>query len=295
MSKPFADLIEYSRLPDRPKLAWPNGKGVAFAPVIVVEHYETEPPEGSVLAADSLGGMHDRKPQVLRVGHRDYGHRVGFWRIAQFFEEQGIAPTVAIDAMAAEKYTPIVDHVVNAGWEIVNHGISVSRTITGAMPADVELAYLTEAKDRVEQATGVETRGWFGPAYGESENTLSLLAEAGFAYDLDWANDEQPYTVATDPQLTILPLSFELDDNTTVLNRGVSPFAYADMVEDAAKILARDSAVTARYLSFTLYPFISGAPWRFNALAAKLRSVLALPEIWATQPGKVYEAFSQIA
>jgi allantoinase len=295
MSKPLPDLIEYSKLPDRPRLAWPNGKGVAFAPVIVVEHYETEPPEGSVLAADSLGGNHDRKPQVLRVGHRDYGHRVGFWRIAQFFEELGFAPTVAIDAMAAEKYTPIVDYVVKAGWEIVNHGISVSRTITGAMPANVELVYLTEAKQRVEQATGVETRGWFGPAYGESENTLSLLAEAGFKYDLDWANDEQPYTVKTDPELAILPLSFELDDNTTVLNRTVSPFAYADMVEDAAKILARDSAVTARYLSFTLYPFISGMPWRFNALSAKLKSVLALPEIWATQPGKVYEAFTEIA
>jgi allantoinase len=295
MSKPFSDLVEYSKLADRPKLDWPGGKGVAFAPVIVVEHYETDPPEGSVLAADSIGGMHDRKPQVLRVGHRDYGHRVGFWRLAQFFEEVGFAPTIAIDAMAAEKLKPIVDYVTKAGWEIVNHGISVSRTITGAMPADVELAYLTEAKQRVEQATGVETRGWFGPAYGESENTLTLLAEVGFKYDLDWTNDEQPYTVKTDPELTILPMSFELDDNTTVLNRTVSPFAYAEMIEDAARTLAADSAVTARYLSFALYPFVSGMPWRFNSLAKKLRNVLALPEIWATQPGKVYDAFSEIA
>lgn len=295
MTANFPELIEYSKLPTRPKFTWPNGKGVAFAPVIVVEYYETEPPEGSVVAADVLGGNHARNPQVLRVGHRDYGHRAGFWRLAQFFADQGLAPTLAIDAMAAEKYTPIVDHAVKAGWEIVCHGIAVTRAVSGAMPAETELAYLKEAKQRVEQATGVETKGWLAPSYGESANSLSLLPQAGFSYDLDWLNDEQPYTVKTDPELAILPMSNELDDNTTVLARGVSPFAYAEMVEDSATRLAKDSATTGRYLSFALSPYISGMPWRFNALSAALKTVMALPEVWATQPGKAYDAFKAMA
>jgi peptidoglycan/xylan/chitin deacetylase (PgdA/CDA1 family) len=295
MSAAFPELIEYSKLPDRPKLAWPSGKGVAFCPVIVVEYYETEPPDGTVMAADVLGGNHARKPQVLRVGHRDYGHRVGFWRMAEFMAAQGVVPTLAIDAMAAEKYTPIVEYAVKAGWEVVCHGIAVTRAITGAMPAVAERAYLKEAKQRVEQATGAETRGWFAPSYGESANTLSLLPQAGFSYDLDWTNDEQPYSVKTDPELVILPLSAELDDNTVVLARGVSPFAYAEMVQDAANRLAKDSATTGRYLSFALSPFISGMPWRFNALSSALTTALALPEVWATQPGKVYDAYKGTA
>jgi hypothetical protein len=90
-------------------------------------------------------------------------------------------------------------------------------------------------------------------------------------------------------------MSNELDDNTTVLARGVSPFAYAEMVEDSAIRLAKDSATTGRYLSFALSPYISGMPLCFNALSAALKTALALPEIWATQPGKVYDAYKGIA
>jgi allantoinase len=292
-STPFPELIEYSKLPDRPKLTWPDGKGVAFCPIVVVEYYETEPPEGSVVAADVLGGIHDRKPQVLRVGHRDYGHRAGFWRLAEFFAAEGVKPALAIDATAAEKYPPIIEFAVENGWEIVCHGIAVTRTINGAMPADTELAYVKEAKERVEQAGGVATRGWLAPSYGESANSLRLLAQAGFDYDLDWTNDEQPYSVRTDPEITIMPTSAELDDNAVVLARGVSPFAYAEMVEDAVARLAEDSATTGRFLAFTLSPFVSGMPWRFKALAEALKASLALPEVWATQPGIAYDAFKK--
>jgi allantoinase len=290
-----ADKVPFVPLPDREHLVWPDGKGVAFCPVVTVEHYENVPPDDAVTASDVYGGIgqgFSMRPQVTRIGNRDYGHRVGFFRIGEFLRDHAIPATLAIDAMAAERYPQIMDFAREAGWEVVCHGISVNRAISSVMPMDAERAYLAEAKDRVEQAAGTEVIGWYGPSSGESGRSLQLIAEAGFRYDLDWPNDEQPYFFDTDPGLLSLPLSLDLDDNYTVLGRGVDPFAYAEMVLDAAQRLVEESPAKGRYLSFALNPFISGQPWRFSSLSQSLARIAAMPQVWATQPGRVLATFA---
>jgi allantoinase len=287
-----ADLYSYSPFPTRPALSWPSGAGVAFCPVINIEHYENVPPEDAITASDVYGGIGQggaRRPQITRIGNRDYGLRVGFYRLADYFTEQGFAPSLAIDAMAAERYPEIVSQCVSAGWEVLCHGIGINRAVTSAMSAEDEAAYVAEAKERVEQAAGVSVRGWYGPSSGESGRSLQILADAGFGYDVDWPNDDQPYWFATTPPLLSLPLSMDLDDNYTILGRGLDPWDYATMISEATARLATEGATTARYLSFALNPFVSGQPWRFSALAPALTSVLQNPAVWATQPGSVLD------
>jgi allantoinase len=292
------DLISYRPLPTRPALRWPSGQGVAFCPVVAVEYYENEPPWDGVTASDVYGGIgqgSDLRPQITRIGNRDYGHRVGFYRLAEYFASLSIAPTLAIDALSAERYDEIVRTAVDGGWEIVCHGIGINRAVSGMMSEEDEREYVAEAKDRVEQATGVGVAGWYGAAAGESGRSLRILAEAGFRYDLDWPNDDQPTWFGTEPPLLNLPLSVDLDDNAVVLGRGVDPWSYAEMITDAGERLAAESATTGRYLSFALNPFISGQPWRFAAITPALTGLVGLPEVWTTQPSAALAAFTEVS
>jgi peptidoglycan/xylan/chitin deacetylase (PgdA/CDA1 family) len=282
---------EFVPLPQRPSLKWANGLPLALYPILLVEHYEDVPPEGSLVAGDVFGGLGPggalRRPQITRVGNRDYGHRVGFFRLADALVQAGIPPTVAIDAESAERYPAIVDWATSHGAEIVAHGVAVTRAVSSAMAVDEERAYIADATERITKATGTRPRGWLGPAASESGRSLQLLADAGFEYCLDWPNDEQPYWFDTEPRLLSLPLLIELSDNHAINQRGVLTDDYAQMLTDAVDQLASDGRSSARLMAFTLHPWTSGQPARVHTLRTTFASMAARGDVWFTSPGEL--------
>jgi allantoinase len=130
-------LYSFIPLPERVPLHWPAGAAVAFYPVVIVEHFEEEPPPMAVMANDVYGGLGPggpmRHPQVTRVGNRDYGHRVGFFRLMANLEELSIRPVIAIDAMSAELYPAIATWIKSRDAEVIAHGRSVTQAISARM------------------------------------------------------------------------------------------------------------------------------------------------------------------
>ena len=290
------ERYEYLPLPGRVPLHWPGGAAVAFYPVVVVEYFEEEPPPMSVIAGDVYGGLGPggatRHPQVTRVGNRDYGHRVGFFRLMDVLEELSIRPVIAIDAMSAEAYPAIAAWIRSHDVEVIAHGRSVTQAISSRMKPDKERAYITDAKARIDAALGVTTKGWLGPSGSESGHTLAMLAEAGFEYCLDWPNDEQPYYFATTPPLLSLPPLHDLSDNQAIHARGLTNARYGSSLVKAAERLVADGASSGRLLSFTLTTFTSGQPARSHYVKQALAAITAMDGIWVTTPAEVAAAMA---
>ena len=288
------ELYPQVPLPERAPLRWPSGAAVAFYPVVVVEHFEEEPPPVTVVAGDVYGGLGPggvmRHPQVTRVGNRDYGHRVGFFRLMDVLEELSVRPVIAIDAMSAEAYPAIAAWIRDHDTEVIAHGRSVTQAVSARMKPDKERAYIADSKARIEAALKVACAGWYGPSGSESGHSLQLLAEAGFTYCLDWPNDEQPYYFGTTPALLSLPPLFDLADNQAIHARGLCNRRYASSLVKAAERLAADGAVSGRLLSFTLTPFTSGQPARSLYVKQALRAITALDGVWVTTPSAVAAA-----
>jgi allantoinase len=290
------DLLTYSAFSNRPALSWPNGEPVAFYPIVLVEYYEDVPPDDAVVAGDVFGGLGGggplRRPQVTRVGNRDYGHRVGFFRLMRILEGLGIPPVIAIDAMAAEHYPAIVKWIKEHDVEVIAHGVAITRAITSKMSSDEETAYIADAKSRIESALTVTTHGWFGPASSESGHSLQHLADAGFSYTFDWPIDEQPFFFATSPEILSLPPLHDLSDNVSLNVRALYNERYATSLVNAAKRLVIDGAISARLFSFTLNPFTSGQPARSFHVKSALTEIVKTPGIWQTTPAEVAAAMS---
>jgi allantoinase len=285
------ELYAYLPLPERVPLRWPGGAAVAFYPVVIVEYFEEEPPPVSVVAGDVYGGLGPggvmRHPQVTRVGNRDYGHRVGFFRLMSILQELSIRPVIAIDAMSAEAYPAIASWIRSHDAEVIAHGRSVTQAISSRMKPDKERAYIADAKARIDAALSVTTKGWLGPSGSESGHTLQLLAEAGFEYCLDWPNDEQPYYFSTNPRLLSLPPLQDLSDNQALHARGLYNERYATSLVKAAERLVADGASSGRLLSFTLTTFTSGQPARSQYVKKALAAITALDGVWVTTPAEV--------
>ena len=71
--------VDYSPIIDRPIITWPNKARVAFWVAPNVEHYEYLPDY------DGQRNPWPRTPypDVREYSYRDYGNRIGFWRMVE--------------------------------------------------------------------------------------------------------------------------------------------------------------------------------------------------------------------
>ena len=156
----------------RPALRWPEEARVAICVIVDLEHMEWSPPEGAQQNPALSGGYGASPfPDVTRWSHREYGHRVGIFRLLDRLQSYGIKVTVAMDTLTAQHYPFLVRHCLDRGCEIIGHGISVSRLITSNMSADEEAAYIQTSIQDLTAATGLAPQGWLGPEFSESART----------------------------------------------------------------------------------------------------------------------------
>jgi peptidoglycan/xylan/chitin deacetylase (PgdA/CDA1 family) len=276
-------------------LRWPENARVALCVIVNLEHMEWSPPEGSYQLPTLSGGLDPRPfPDYARLSHREYGHRVGIFRVLDVLERHRIKTTVAMDVFTAENYPYLVRHCRQRGCEIIAHGMSVSRMITGKMSEQDERQYIQESMERLRRATTAAPVGWLGPEYGESERTPRLLAEAGIRYLCDWPNDEQPYRLKTrQGELFALPIMLELDDVNALWYRRLAINRYAELLSESIDRLYRDGVRNGRLLVLNLHPWLIGQPFRIGYLDDALGTMMHRQGVWAATGAEIIDWYRQ--
>lgn len=278
---------------ERAPLRWPNGARLALALVVSVEFYELQPAPGAFIPPNLPGGFgRGPYPDFRNYTHRDYGPRVGLFRLMELLGAKGIRATAAIDGRTAIERPVVVEYCRRHGWEIAAHGRAVTDVISSHMSEDEERAYIRASLAAVSRAAGVAPRGWHSAEYGESHRTVRLLAESGIEYVLDWPNDEQPYVMDADGlHLLALPMSVDLDDVIAHWQHKVSMPRWRRAVTEAVDRLRADGERSARLLILNLHPWLIGQAFRSTYLAEVLDHVLACRDVWVATAGEIATAF----
>lgn len=262
------DLYPWSNLFDRAPLIWPEGKRVLTWVVIDLEWFPIIPDAKPFLAP---GHMQTAYPDYRHYTSRDYGNRVGIYRLLDALERVGAKASIAMNSAIADRYAPLVRDIMAGGHEIIAHATDMNATIaTGVAEAD-ERAMIAASLDGIERATGTRPRGWLSIARSQSFNTPALLAEAGLAYQCDWVNDDLPYRMTTraGPILN-LPLNHELSDRQILNVQQQSMASYCEQVRDAFAWLDGEARASGggRMLPLNVTPYITGLPYRMDEFDA---------------------------
>ena len=281
---------DWSPIVNRGVLRWPQNARVAVCAIVNLEHAEWEAPEDS-FTVRLAGGMGYRPaPNYELLGHREYGHRVGIFRVLDVLEKHGIKATVAMDALTAEHYPYLVEHCRKRGCEFIGHGISVTRMISSKMSEQEEREYIQTSVDALKKATGAAPAGWLGPEYGESARTPQLLAQAGIRYVCDWANDEQPYPMTTsEGKMFALPILLELDDTNALWQRRVPIDRYGELLKESFDVVYRDGAQSGLLLTLNLHPWLIGQPFRIGYLDDALGHMMGRQGVWAATGSEIID------
>ena len=118
----------YTPLPDRPTGSWPNGAQLAVVVCVGVESYRF----GDGHTEDVLPGV--PAPDLVNTAWRDYGNRVGAFRIFELLRGLGIPPTVLLNTDVYDEAPAVMEAARRAGAEIVGHGRSNSDSLSADDP-----------------------------------------------------------------------------------------------------------------------------------------------------------------
>lgn len=282
------DRFPYSAIIDRKPLRWPKGARIAVWVVPNIEHFLFDRPSTSISA--STTGL---VPDVLNYSWRDYGVRVGIWRLMDVMERHGVKGTVALNSDVCIHYPRIIEVGNQLGWEWMGHGTTNS-ILLNRQSEEEERKLVGDVIETITKSTGTRPRGWLSPALSETHHTLDLLAEAGIRYVGNWVNDEQPYPirVKTGTMLS-LPYSIEINDIPVFLGQGKSPEMFGQMICDQFDGLYEDGAKSGRVLCISLHPFLTGQPYRSKYLAKAFAHIASRQEVWITTGGEIADWYIQ--
>lgn len=283
------DLFNWSALHQRKPVQWPDGKSVAVWVCVSLEWFPITPSDTPFRAP---GHMQTAFPDYRHYTARDYGTRIGFYRLLDAFAAAGIKASIATNSAIAERYPSIIADCVAAGHEIIAHSTTMNGTIASGLPIEEERALIATSLDTLERHSGTRPQGWLSIARSQSWNTPDLLKNAGVRYCCDWVNDELPYRFNNG--LINLPLNHELSDRQMIATQQLSVDRYTQGLEDAFDWLAREAKLSGgRMLPMHVTPYIVGLPYRIDAFEALLARLAARPEAWFATGEKIVSVWEE--
>jgi allantoinase len=279
---------DYSPIVDRPPLRWPNGARVALWVIPNIEHFLFDRP-GTPISREGPG----LTPDVRNYSWRDYGVRVGIWRMMEIMERRGIRGTVALNSDVCGEYPRIIEEGIKLGWEWMGHGTTNSIMLNSQSEAE-EHALIRKVIATIKASVGKAPRGWLSPAMSETVRTLDILAENGIDYVGNWVNDEQPYPMKVRRgQMFSIPYSTEINDIPALLGLHQSPERFGRMICDQFDVLYEDGAKTGRVMSICLHPFLVGHPHRSKYFDKALAHITSRQEVWLATGSEIIDWYKK--
>ncbi|WP_299822115.1 polysaccharide deacetylase family protein [uncultured Jannaschia sp.] len=147
---------DFSPITKQPNFDWPGGKRLAVHIGVNVEWFSFDNEGGAVLAQAKPA------PDVMNYTWRDYGNRVGIWRMFDLFDRLGVPVAGLLNDAVADHAPQIVERFMARGDEIVAHGRTNSEA-PGQLPVDEERAMIEQARSRLHEATGTTPKGYLVP------------------------------------------------------------------------------------------------------------------------------------
>ena len=283
---PTHGRYDYTAWRGRTPYAWPGGAKLAVYLGVNLEHFAFGEGLGAELAP---GGP---QPDVLNFAWRDYGNRVGGWRLLDLLDELAMPATVLLNSAMYDYAPDLVAAHRARGDEMAGHGRTNSER-QSVLPEAEERRLIADSTEAIARHEGTAPRGWLSPWIAESRTTPDLLAEEGYRYTMNWCADDAPVWMRTrGGPLLAMPYPQEVNDIPAIVARRESAEAFARMIVDDFEERLRQVRADGlpQVMGIALHPYIIGQPHRLRVLRRALSVVAqARGDVWITTAGAIFD------
>lgn len=268
---------------NRKRVTWPNGKTLAIWLIPNVEVFVLNQPTGTA----GSNGL-----DVRNYTWREYGMRVGLWRLADALDSVGARATVALNAATCEIFPKTMDEMKKRGWEMMGHGLTNSQGLRG-MNLEQERTLIHTALQIIGRTMGTPVRGWLGSGLAETFTTLDTLAEEGVRYTGDWDNDDLPYRMKVKTgEMYAMPYGNQIND-IDVFGRGHTGQEYYQLLVDQFDTLYAESQKLPRVMGVPLHPFHTGQALNAKSFQKALQYFKQRDGVWFATGSEILDAYKK--
>ncbi len=274
---------DHSSIVSRPVYDWPNESRLAVYVALNIEVFAWGRGKGAGVAPP------DQAVSASVYSWRDYGNRVGIWRLFELFDALDIPCEAQVNTAVYEHCPDIAARLRARGDEILGHGVTNSDE-QGGLPEAEERALIEDVTRAITEKEGAPPTGWMSPWLSNSPVTLDLLQEAGYRYVMDWTHDDQPVWMRTRSggRILSMPYPIETNDNRALVWFGYSSDDFASMLIDCFDEMLEQSTAMPLVCPISLHPFVVGRPYRMRALRRVFEHIARHRDrIWLTRPGDI--------
>ena len=292
MTLPTHGRYEYSNITKRPDYTWPNGARLAVYVAVNIEAFGFGIGKGVAIAPP------DQAMSASVYSWRDYGNRVGVWRLFELFDELDLPIEAQMNIEVYEAAPDIPERLRKRGDEIVGHGATNSEGQEHMSEAE-ERALIARVTTTIEKHEGRRPIGWMSPWLSNSPVTLDLLQEAGYRYTMDWTMDDQPVWLRTraGPLLSI-PYPIELNDSQHIVHRKGGAAEFRGMIVDQFEEMIEQCERHPLVMNVSVHTYVFGQPFRLRRLRTALRHCqkhVKAGRVWWTRPRDIAEFCARLA
>ena len=275
LSRALTRRVPFCAIQNRPTFRLPGDARVAVWVVPNIEHYEYQPKD--VRVRDPWPRM--PHPDVFGYGGRDYGNRVGIWRLFDVLDKYSLRCTVSLSMSVIDMYPEIFEAMEARSWEYMSHGLYNTRYHWNYSKEE-EREAINHCNEIHMRATGKPLSGWFSPAVSCTVNTPDLIKEAGISYYCDLYHDDQPTPIFTrHGPLISIPYSMDLND-AMVYRQPLEALEFSQMIIDHFDTVYQEGEQQPRVMCIALHPYMMGAPHRIKYLDRALAHIAAHDQVW---------------
>lgn len=273
---------DYSAISKRPDYSFPGGRRLAIHLSLNVEHFAF----GEGLGND-YGAPHPQ-PNTRSYAWRDYGNRVGAWRLLEFANDYELPVALLINTELYDYCPEMVAAFSARGDEIVGHGRTDAER-QADMNYEQERTCIFEATAAIEKHEGKKPLGWLAPYISQTHDSLDLLKEAGYHYMMDWPLDDQPVWFRTKhgPILSV-PYAHDLNDSLELVSRRTPSQLYYECLIDQFEEMLRESDRRPLVMPIVMHSFVLGQPYRLRQFRRVIEHIQKHRDrVWITHPGEI--------
>ena len=284
------DRYAWSPLPARAPVSWPGGKRVAL---IVMPTLQWFPLEMASTPFAPVGTPDEPYPDYRAYSHRDYGNRVGIFRIMAILDRLRLPATCRVNGIVAKRYPDLLAEVVRRRWKVAAYGRHMGRTHNAGLRPEDEAGL-------IEQTLGLPPASYRPAGHGvalsggtESPATLDLLLPAWPTCSTGPTTSCRPRSARRRASFTRCPRpliwTIRSASGRTATRPTSSPRPSWTLT-GCSTAEANDGG--GRVLPIAIHPWIVGQPHRIRTLDRVLTDLADRAGVWPATAAEVLAAFT---
>ena len=252
----------------RKKIVFPTGKRLSVSVHFPVEWWS------------------QKDEDYLQNYRREYGVKIGAWRLLDVFDRVGIKGTCHMNGIVAELFPDLAREIVRRGHDVAGHGYDQSVPQYRVGP-DEEREIVRSTLSTIEKVTGYRPQGWVATGRRITKDTLRILAEEGVLWHNNHDLADLPTGVEVDGKIILdIPIQRYLncDERRFLGVEGKGPpISFRNVLEffkDQLDTLRGAAQYEPLCFAFGAHAYMSGLPAYSWTLERMLNYCQSFPDVW---------------